>query len=123
MRVLIGRVGVFGLRIAQGGGVVAAGLAEPAEVEALQEGRSLLIVTERKVTSTLRSPATRSASPDRRSPRYSHIGQAPCGMPTASPPPCPPKIGNKSARFRTTLFGVPLSCSGHWIAAGGPTAF
>jgi hypothetical protein len=61
MRVLIGRVGVFGLRIAQGGGVVAAGLAEPAEVEALQEGRSLLIVTERKVTSTLRSPATRSA--------------------------------------------------------------
>jgi hypothetical protein len=61
MRLLIGRVGVFGLRIGQGGGGVAAGLAGPVEVEALHEGRSLLIMTERKLTSTLRSPATRSA--------------------------------------------------------------
>jgi hypothetical protein len=60
MRVLIGRVGVFGL----GSGRAAAGslrLAELVEVEALHEGRSLLIMTERKLTSTLRSPATRSA--------------------------------------------------------------
>ena len=40
-------------------------------------------------------------------------------MPTAQPPSCPPKSGSKSARFRTTLFGVPLSCSVDWIAAGG----
>jgi hypothetical protein len=61
MRVLIRRGGVFGLGIGQGGGGVAAGLAEPVEVEALHEGRSLLIMTERKLTSTLHSPATRSA--------------------------------------------------------------
>jgi hypothetical protein len=55
---LVRRVGVFGLGIGQCGGGVAAGLAEPVEVEALHEGRSLLIMTERKLTSTLRSPGT-----------------------------------------------------------------
>jgi hypothetical protein len=43
-------------------------------------------------------PATRA--PDRRSPRHTHIGQAPSGMPTAPPPSCPPKIGSKSATDR-----------------------